>query len=490
MFIKSIRFKIVAWYSLILVLALIIFTILSYMSLSKTLIADLDDMLQLKAEGVSESIETYWEIEKNEGIAAGAPREVFSKINNINFNKIAQRWVKEQSDDPALLGIVVTIFEPDGKVIATSDKISGSKNLNKMIIKEILSGRSHFENRDLKGNVSGIIETMRVFLMPVVEDKELVYIVEVASPITMFQSGLKKVRINFYILLPLMIFFSAIAGLFLSTLIIEPLRHIVENMRKITAENLKLRIKKPDTKDEIRELIETFNTMLEKLDKSFSSQAQLIQDISHEFRTPLTIMRGEIEVVLKKSRTPEEYISVLKSSIEEIIRLSLLVEQLLILSRFENREVTMKIMSYSLMDIIKDIIAGLRIPLENKRITITVNVPKNILINGDEPQMRRALLNIIENAVKYTDEGGSITIDAVLSDGSVRITIKDNGIGISQDNIPLIFNRFFRADKSRSGDGYGLGLSISKSIIEAHKGRISIESEAEKGTTVYIDLPA
>jgi two-component system, OmpR family, sensor kinase len=489
MFVKSIRLKIVVWYSFILVLVLISFTSLSYMSLSKTLIADLDDMLQLKAEGVSESIETYWEIEKNEGIAAGAPREVFSKINNLNFNKIAQRWVKEQSDDPALLGIVVTIFGPGGKVIATSDKVSGSTNLNKLITKEIRSGHNLFENREYPGNGSGVIETMRVFIMPVVEDKKLVYIVEVASPITIFKSGLKKVRINFYIILPLMIFISAIAGGILSTLIIKPLRNIVENIRKITAENLMLRIKTPEAKDEIRELIETFNTMLEKLDKSFSSQAQLIQDISHEFRTPLTIMRGEMEVVLKKTRTPEEYITVLKSGIEEIVRLSNLVEQLLVLSRYDSHEVSMNIKPFSIMEMIKDIIYNLRIPVEKKHITISINGSEKLIVNGDESQIHRALLNIIENAVKYTDEGGRITIEADVKDDTTRITVIDNGIGISREHLEVIFNRFFRADKSRSGDGYGLGLSISKSIIDAHKGRISVESEQGQGTTVKIDLP-
>ena len=489
MFFKSIRFKIVVWYAFILALALILYTVLCYESLRRTLIDNLDNMLQLKAEGVSGSIETYWEVEKNEGITAGAPSEVFNKINNLNFNRIAKRWVREQSDDPELLGIIVTIFGPDGKRIAASEEASGIRYLHKRIMKDVLSGHSSFENRQFKRSVSDRIETMRVFLMPVIEDKELVYIVEVASPMTIFQNGLNNVRLNFYILLPLMIFISAIAGGLLSALIIRPIRRIVENMRKITAENLRLRIATPDTRDEIRELTDTFNTMLEKLDKSFSSQAQLIQDISHEFRTPLTIMRGEMEVALKRDRSPEEYTAVLKSGVEEIVRLSLLVEQLLVLSRFDSREVSMNIKTFSIMGMIKDIVFDLRLLLENKNIAISVNGAEGIFINGDESQIRRALLNIVGNAVKYTYEGGSITVDAALKEGSARITVTDNSIGISRENLPLIFNRFFRADKSRSGDGYGLGLSISKSIIEAHGGSISVESEPGHGTTVIIDLP-
>ncbi len=489
MFFKSIRFKIVVWYGFILALALILYTILCYESLRSTLTVNLDNMLQLKAEGVSGSIETYWEVEKNEGITAGAPSEVFNKINNLNFNRIAKRWVREQSEDPELLGIIVTIFAPDGKKIAASEEAPGIKYIHQRTMKEVMSGRRCFENREFQRSASGKIETMRVFLMPVLEDQELAYIIEVASPMTIFQNGLKNVRLNFYLLLPLMIFLSAIAGVLLSALIIRPLRRIVENMRKITAENLKLRIKTPDTQDEIRELTDTFNAMLEKLDKSFSSQSQLIQDMSHEFRTPLTIMRGEMEVALKKKRSPDEYTAVLKSGIEEIIRLSLLVEQLLVLSRFDSREVIMNKEPFSIVEAIKDIVFDFRILLENKHITVSVNVTESIYINGDESQIRRALLNIVGNAIKYTGEGGSIVIDAVSRDGYVRITFTDNGIGISKNNLPLIFNRFFRADKSRSGDGYGLGLSISKSIVEAHRGRISVESEFEHGITVIIDLP-
>jgi two-component system, OmpR family, sensor kinase len=489
MFFKSIRFKIVVWYSLVLALILTLFSFMAFENLRKTLTDDLDNMLQLKAEGVSESIDTYWEVEKNEGIAAGAPKEVFRKINNLNFNKIAQRWVKEQSDDPELLGIIVTVFGPSGEKIAASEELSGISYIRERAMKEVLEGRSRFENREFQRNPSGDIETMRVFIMPVIEDKELVYIVEVASPMTIFQDALQNVRFNFYMLLPLMIFLSAVAGGFLAALIIRPLRRIIGSVRRITAENLKLRIKSPDTKDEIRELVDTFNAMLGKLDESFSSQTQLIQDMSHEFRTPLTIMRGEMEVALKKTRSPEEYMSVLKSCKEEIIRLSLLVESLLTLSRFDSREMSMNIRPFAVVNLINDIISDIRLLAEKKNVTISGSGSEKILVNGDEPQLRRALLNIIDNSVKYTNKGGDIKINVSAMDGVVRMTVSDSGIGIAPENIPLIFNRFFRADKSRSGEGYGLGLSISKSIIEAHKGVMSVESEPGRGTKVTIDLP-
>jgi heavy metal sensor kinase len=489
MFLNSIRFKIVIWYTIILVLVLSLFSTLVYLNLRKTLDDDLNDMLQLKAEGVADSIETYWEIEKEDGIAKGADKEVFSKINNINFIKIAQRWVKEQSLDPELLGIIVNIYGPQGESIASSESASRITYIQKENIKEILMGGIHFENRLFQRTLSGDIETMRVYTLPVIEDKTLVYITQVAIPLSSYQNALNKLRLTFFILLPLVVLLSSIAGFLLAALIIRPLKRIIGSVRRITAENLKLRIKIPDTKDEIKELVDTFNTMLEKLDESFSSQKQLTQDISHELRTPLTIMRGEMEVALKKARSPEEYMAVLESGLDEIGRLTIMVENLLMLSRFDSREVRMEIKPVSIGGLLNDIIADMHILAEKKEITIECNVLDKVLVNCDEHQIRRAFINIIDNAIKYTPAHGKILINLADMDNRTRIKISDSGIGISLNNLHFIFNRFFRVDKSRSSEGFGLGLSISKSIIEAHKGRLSIESELGRGTTVIIDLP-
>jgi len=194
-------------------------------------------------------------------------------------------------------------------------------------------------------------------------------------------------------------------------------------------------------------------------------------------------------VALKKTRSSEEYTAVLKSCKEEIIRLSFLVENLLTLSRLDSREVSMNIRPFPVVNLVNEIISDVRLLAKNKMITIAGNGSDKILIKGDEYQLRRALLNIIDNAVKYTGKGGNITINIVERETLVRIAVTDSGIGISPENIPLIFNRFFRTDKSRASEGYGLGLSISKSIIEAHNGTISIESNPGQGTTVNIDLP-
>jgi two-component system, OmpR family, sensor kinase len=489
MFLKSIRFKIVIWYTIILALVLSLFSVLVYINLRKTINDDLNNMLQLKAEGVADSIETYWEVEKEAGMANGATKEVFSKVNNINFIKIAQRWVNEQSTDPELLGIIVNIFDPQGKRIASSENASGMTFMYQEKIIEVMQGRNRFENRRFQRTPSGNTEMMRVFSMPIIENKKLAYILQVARPMTTLQNTLSQLRFNFLLMLPLVVLLSSVAGFFLAALIIRPLRNIIGSVRRITAENLKLRIETPETKDEIKELVDTFNAMLEKLDESFSSQKQLIQDISHELRTPLTIMRGEMEVALKKARSPEEYIAVLESGLEEINRLSMMVENMLILSRYDSHEVSMDIRHVDISGLLDDIVSDVQILAKRKGIIIARQGSDELLVNGDEDQVRRAFLNVIDNAIKYTPEGGNIRISLEKADGYTRVKVADNGIGISPENLPLLFNRFFRADESRSSEGYGLGLSICKSIIEAHKGRLSIKSDLGHGTTLIIELP-
>jgi heavy metal sensor kinase len=489
MFLNSIRFKIVIWYTIILVLVLSLFSTLVYLNLHKTLDDDLNAVLQLKAEGVADSIETYWEIEKENVIAKGVDKEVFSKINNLNFIKIAQRWVNEQSTDPELLGIIVHIYDAKGELISSSENASGIIYIQEQNIKDLLLRRNHYENRLFKRIPSGNSEMMRVFTIPIIENKELVYIIQVASPMTTLQDMLRKLRLNFIVLFPLVALLSIIVGFLLANLIIHPLSKIISAVHRITAEKLKVHIDIPKANDEIRELVVTFNSMLEKLDGSFSSQKRLIQDISHELRTPLTIMRGEMEVALKKARSPEEYITVLKSGLEEIRHVSLMIENMLILSRFDSREISMDIKSFPIDRLLNDIVNDLYILAERKGITIRINSSHDNFINGDEQQLRRAFLNVIDNAIKYTPEGGNILIGLEKIDGFTRIKVMDNGIGISPENLPFIFDRFFRVDKSRSSEGFGLGLSITKSIIEAHKGILSIESNPVQGTTLIIDIP-
>jgi heavy metal sensor kinase len=291
------------------------------------------------------------------------------------------------------------------------------------------------------------------------------------------------------LLLPVAIFLTSIVGLFLAEFTLKPLKKIIKTVRQITAENLKLRIDLPDTKDEIKRLADTFNEMLAKLDQSFSSQQQFIHDISHELRTPLTILKGELEVTLKKVRPQKEYESILHSSLEEMNKISRIIENLLMLARFDNKDVSFEIKPLDLNQLMQNILDDITILSDQKDIQINFSPEESIILEADEGQLRRAILNVLDNAIKYTTANGKVFVNLKKENNTAEIKISDTGIGMAKEHLPFIFDRFYRVDNSRNTNGFGLGLSIAKSIIKVHRGRIEVESQPNQGTTFIISLP-
>jgi heavy metal sensor kinase len=297
-------------------------------------------------------------------------------------------------------------------------------------------------------------------------------------------------------------------GQFLANKALKPVDQITQTARMITSKNLNQRIKSLRVKDEISRLIETFNEMISRLDRSFSQVKQFSTDASHELKTPLTILKGEVEVTLRKERTPQEYEQILKSNLEEINRMSQIVEDLLLLSKADSGELRLNKEDMNLTEILNEVVAQVKILAQSKNLRIeTSNHHEVIRMFGDPLRIRELFLNLIENGIKYTEEGGSIHIhltkDAFLQDGTsaggpkgeqvkfARIIVSDTGMGISKEDQERIFDRFFRVDKARSRGqgGSGLGLSICKWIVEAHRGEINVESELGKGSSFIIKLP-
>ena len=488
MILKTIRFKIIFWYTLALTIIISLFSISLYSNFKNNLYGDLDDLLQSKADGIADSIDTYWDTEKLDALKAGTNQDVFSKINNINFVKIAQRWVKEKSNDPRLMNIIVQIFDAGGNNIASLKNIPSIAVLSKEALNYVLKGNGHFDNLNIELPDRRTL-LFRELTVPVIENDKVAYIVQVTSPLAQVAAALNRLRFILSLLLPAAIFLTGAVGLFLAEFTLKPLNKIIKTVHQITTENLKLRVDLPDTKDEIKRLADTFNDMLLKLDQSFSSQQQFIHDISHELRTPLTILKGELEVTLKKVRSQKEYEFILFSSLEELNKINRIIENLLILARFENKEVSFELMPLNLGQLIQNILDDIKTFSEQKGIQINFSPEENIILEADESQLRRVILNIVDNAIKYAAENSKIFVTTDKDNNTVKIKISDTGIGIAKENLPFIFNRFYRVDKSRNTNSFGLGLSIAKSIIEAHKGKIEVESQPNQGTTFIISLP-
>jgi signal transduction histidine kinase len=229
--------------------------------------------------------------------------------------------------------------------------------------------------------------------------------------------------------------------------------------------------------------------MIGRLDEAFTSQRQFMEDISHELKTPLSVLKGELEVTLKRIRSAQEYETALHSSLEEVNRLAVIVEDLLTLARFDAKTTTLHAHPVDLNVLVKDAVEAIDVLALQKNITLQLNAAHTADILADKNQFKRMVLNILDNAIKYTPPGGKITIDLRQADHWVDIDIADTGIGIPENELPHIFDRFYRVDKSRSTIGFGLGLSIAQSIAMAHGGKIVAKANTPQGTIFTISLP-
>ncbi len=231
--------------------------------------------------------------------------------------------------------------------------------------------------------------------------------------------------------------------------------------------------------------------MIARLETSFAQIRQFTSDASHELKTPLAILMGELEVALRRPMKEEEYRATLASCLEEVERLTHVVQGLLELSRAETGQVTIQREHIRLSALLADVCDDVMLIAETKHIDLVTNISPNISITGDRIRLHQALLNVIENAVKYTPDGGGVRIELDVAEGRARVVVADSGIGIPHDQLPFIYDRFFRVDKARSQNilGTGLGLSIVKWIVDAHDGTIDAMSTEGKGTTIIVTFP-
>ncbi|MBF0521610.1 MAG: HAMP domain-containing protein [Candidatus Omnitrophica bacterium] len=484
----TIRARIIFWFGLIITAILCAFSVLVYFNFQTALLANTDDFLELKAEGVLDYIDAYWVAQNRKGLENSRETASFIKTNSRNFVKIAQNRVGEIPVDPALTDISLSIFSTEGQLLASSDSVAKNKWLSPQALKAVLKGKSFFD--PLVGNLSRQPQaSRRIITVPVVEGNTIICILQLAKPLTDAQRTLNQLKIKLAMFLPVSILLVVVAAWLLASLILHPLKSIIHTVRHITADKLSSRVPLFTTKDEIRDLSETFNDMLEKLEKAFLMQERIVQDVSHELRTPLTILKGEMEVALKKARSPEEYQATLTSGLEEINKINHMVENLLLLARFDSHQSGLVLKEIDFESFVQGIIDDMSLFAKQKSIVIHTDLTKDVFIRADEQHLYRALINILDNAVKYTPQGGNIFVTLKKTPDMTVLGVADTGIGIDPNRLPFIFDRFYRADTSRSSRGFGLGLSIAKTIIDAHDGKIEVTSLLKRGTSFLVSFP-
>jgi heavy metal sensor kinase len=382
-------------------------------------------------------------------------------------------------------GKFIQIMDTSGRIGAKMSDIEG----------EALPTSFNALERAMRGEI--VYETiertkprLRMVTIPIMEKKKVTSVVQVGTSLEDFDETIKKLLLIMIISIPTSISVTIVVGYFMAKKALRPVDQIRRAAVKISSSNLDEKIDIAGRRDELGRLAETFNAMIGRLKDAFQRVNQFSIDVSHELKTPLTILKGETEVALRKEREKDDYQKLLLSNLEEIDRMSCIIDDLLLLSKADTKDIKLNIEEIALRDLIMGVCMNMKVVADKKEVVLQTSEMEDVRVKGDELKLRRMILNIVENGIKYSQTGGKVIVSSYVNDGYAQIDVKDEGIGISEQDIKYVFDRFFRADRSRKREsGSGLGLSISRWIAEAHKGSIEVKSQPTQGSIFTIKLP-
>ena len=484
---KSIRVRLTFSYTLLVLSTLTLFGVLSYYFTSKTLSENLDISLKNEVRWVRDFIAPQ----------ASKVKPSKRSIDNLVVKRVQEPLAAlrkadadttvEEADEIWNQIFRHTLHSPKKTYIQFADAqgtiLYRSYNLatDSLMITDTVSANSILVTT---GYLNG--EPVRVAAL---RDRNFSYLV--GYPLAELRDLLENLYFIFLLLVPIALAVSIFGGLALAHKSLQPVDEITTRARRITAENLDQTLPVRNVNDEIGRLTATFNEMIQRLHDSFAQVRQFSADASHELRTPLTVMRGEIELALRSTQTPGEYRTVLESSLEEILRMTSITDNLLLLAKAEQGTLDVHLSEVDLQNLVDELYEDSEVLAEQKHIAVSLEENAPITIVGDRDRLRQLFLNLVDNAIKYTPEGGRVTLAARRQNGAALFQVHDTGIGIPPEEIEKIFNRFYRVDKARSREqgGTGLGLSIAKWIAELHRGTITVTSEVNKGSTFTVTLP-
>ncbi len=464
MWIRSIGARLTFWYTGILSLTLLLLGILAYGLLTYSLSADLDAALH----GVAQAIAAQ---ARQEGLHHWQP----------DIPEIFRRFFGFSPSNPYFEMLDPLGRQPGGSSSPPEFPISGQA------LKNAVHGLSTYETV-----ASADSYPVRVLIMPVQNEGQVTSLVQVGISMENLYHTRRRFVLIMTALFPLGLLLAGGGGWLLARRALLPVDHMTKAANRISGEHLEERLLVTGAGDELDRLARTLNEMLGRLDDSFRQVRQFSADASHELQTPLTILKGEIEVALRAPRTPEEYQGVMLSSLEEIERISRLVEGLLLLARADSGVLKLDLQAVDLHRLLREVKTQMQRRADDHGVSLRLEALAPVTICGDREQLPRLLINLIDNAIKYTPAGGQVTLALHRNGSQAMIDIADTGIGLTPEEQERIFTRFYRAAPARSqgGGGAGLGLCIAQSIAQAHGGKIQVQSSPGRGSTFTVALPA
>lgn len=461
----NIRWRLTIWYTAVLTLILLIFSGAVYLGVSRSLIATLDTHLKREAGQLIGGIKFERETDHEEG------------------SQLELGYRPEE-------GVLWRLLDHQGQLLIDPGYLAG------LPIDPTLAGSDYarLESVTLPNNTP-----IRLYSVPFVIEGQGAGIIQVAESYAHFQEVERLLLMMLVIGLPFTVLAASAGGWFLASRALNPIDRITRAAQQMSADDLHERLNLKLPNDEVGRLAVTFDQMLARLEEAFERQKRFIADASHELRTPLTILKGDIEVALNRPRSAAEYREILEMVNQTSDRLTSLVEELLLLARADNHQVVLQVEQFNLTELLSRQVTQLRPHAADKSIDLKLDIQENLNLVADAVKLSRVFLNLIDNAIKYSRPGDSVLVKAARHNGQVCITVADTGPGIPPENLPHLFERFYRVDKARvryelanitGSTGVGLGLAIAEWLIKAHGGHIEVASQVGQGTTFTVWLPS
>jgi two-component system OmpR family sensor kinase len=464
----SIRLRLTLWYVLLLAVILVTFSGALYSILSFSLFNEVDRTLQTRAAEVQRGADAALQVQ-----------------SDVRLLLARGRFVLPGADAFATPGIYVQIMTSDGTAVSRSDNLSDQTlSIASAVLERVNQGDSVFTNSAV-GKVQ-----LRTFVAPLNARGQIIGVIAVAQSLQSVSDTLSRLAtlLSFGVVGGLLL--ASIVGAFLARRALAPIDHMTQSAHSISsAGDLTRRIEQPRTRDEVGRLAMTFNDMLARIEELFRAQQRILADVSHELRSPLTAIRGNLDLLRRGAfENDQERDASLAAIDSESARMQRMVQDLLLLAQAD-AGVQIQKQIVELDTILLDVYRQARLTAGGTKVSLGSEDQAQVL--GDPDRLKQLFTNLVDNAIKYTPSGGEVKLSLDRDTQWVRVMVTDTGAGIPEQDLPRIFDRFYRVDKARSREegGTGLGLSIVKWIVDAHDGCIDVKSEVGKGTTFTVSLP-
>jgi len=378
------------------------------------------------------------------------------------------------------------IFSPEGRLLWKGSDAVAQPSINEKVLERVRLGNTVFETVESADGAP-----VRQLFLPVPRYGEARYVMQAEASLLLYRGTLKGLVILLTFGSATILLIAWVGSGWLAKKVLTPIEVLSAGAEMMSEADLGKRLALDSSYQEFRRLTQAFNSVMDRFQRSVVSQRRFVDHAAHEMQTPLTVLQGNLEVALLKARTSEEYREALINNLEQVGRLISLTRSLLTLAKFTGDKPPVHLVPLALEPLVRDLVAELTILFDERRITLSCESQSVPPVLGDAQWLKQALINLLDNALRYTPSGGAVTVRLQTVGEGVAVAVEDTGHGIEPEHLPHLFERFYRTDWARVKDsgGTGLGLPIVKEIAEAHGGAISVMSHVNKGSVFTLRLP-